>query len=220
MIGRIWLLSDPVDDRFASAARVGTWRKIDGKDVRVSPLVLEWQRGSKVVGDFLWPSFEGDVVAVERVFRELQERFGGLDAGPIRVIPPKWKRRKELPEGVLTIWSEDLHLVDVWFAHRVDWDWDKSCIRTTEEDDRVIHEVIGGENTEVDVDPETFDVRTRRIPRVEGGGIFVKANLLQGHSFFKVNHDPVWNLCTDAARDFILEKEYTNIDFFHVGELF
>jgi len=80
--------------------------------------------------------------------------------------------------------------------------------------------VAGGERTEVIANPGTIGFTTRRIPRIRGGGIFVKASVLQGHSFFKVNQFPVWNLCTDAVRDFILEKQYTSIDFFEVGELF
>ncbi len=59
-----------------------------------------------------------------------------------------------------------------------------------------------------------------RMPRTKGGGIFVQASLLEGHSFFKVNQFPVRNVCTNAVRDFVLERRYTNIDFFEVGELF
>jgi len=220
MAAKIWLLNDPMDDHFASAARVGTWKKISGKDIRVSPLVLEWQRGSEIVGDFLWPSFEGDIAVVERVFRELQERFGGIEARPVKVIRPKWRRRQRRSKnGSLTIWSQDFHFVDVRLLHQVDWDWDKSCIRTTEEEGQIIHEVLGGERLKVEVDPETFEVRSQRLLRVEGGGIFVKASLLEGHSFFKVSQSK-WNLCTDAVRHFILEKGYTNVDFCEVGELF
>ncbi len=83
MVGRIWLFADPHDDRFASAVRVGTWEKIGGKYVRVSPLVLEWERGSDIVPDFLHLSFEGDWAMQERVLRELHERFGGIEGGPV-----------------------------------------------------------------------------------------------------------------------------------------
>jgi hypothetical protein len=222
MVGRIWLLSDPRDDRFASAVRIGTWEKKDGKDVRVSPLVLEWERGSYVVPDFLWPSFEGDVAVQERVFRELRDRFGGIDGGPVEIIPPKWKRRKRKTseDDSLTIWSKDLHLVDVRIVHDVDIDWERSCIKRIHQDGKVLLEVEGGERTEVIIEPEIPAFATRRIARAKGGGIFVKASLLQEHWFFKVNQFPVWNLCADSVRDFMLEKRYTNIDFFEVGELF
>ncbi len=70
-------------------------------------------------------------------------------------------------------------------------------------------EIVGGEQPGL--------VKT---PRAKGGGIFVQESLLEGHSFFKVSHSSVWSLCTDAVRDFILEKQYTNIDFLEVGELF
>lgn len=221
MAGRIWLFADPHDDNFASAVREGTWEKINGKDVRVSPLVLGWERGSDVVPDFLHLSCEGDWAIQERVLKELQERFGGIEGGPVEIIPPKWKpkRRKAHAEDVLTIWSQDLRLVDLQIVHRVDIDWNRSCIRRIVEDGKVLLEVVGGELPRTSVNPET-GFMTRRTPRAKGGGIFVKESLLDGYSFFKVNQFPIWSLCTNAARDFILEKQYTNIDFFEVGELF
>ena len=113
-----------------------------------------------------------------------------------------------------------MSLIDVRILRHVDIDWDRSCIKTNEEDGEIIHRIQGGENIEVDVDPDTFEVLTQRIPRVKCGGIFVNASLLEGHSLFKVNKFPVLNLCTDAVRDFIIAKGYTNIDFFEIGELF
>ena len=218
MVGRIWLLSDPIDYRFAEASRRGTWQEKGGKLVRVSPLVIEWTKwttASESVGDFLWPAIGENLVMHERIFQELQDRFGGIEKEPepIRIIPPKHKRKKKktTEDSSLTIWIDELKIIEARILHYVDIDWDKSCIKTTEE---------GGENIEIDVDSETFTVTTQRIPRVEGGGIYVKASLLQGHSFFKVNQFPIMNLCTDAVRDFILEKRYTNIDFLEVGELF
>jgi hypothetical protein len=222
MAKRVWWLCEPRDDRFASGIRTGTWETIDGKDVRVSPLVIEWEKGPDLVGDFLWPSFQDDVAMKKHVFGELQQRFGGIEGGPVEITPPKWRRKKKRisDESCMTIWNEDLQLVDVRFVHHVDVDWDKSCIKTIQQDGETLYEVYGGERTEVIMDLDVGRFATRRVARFKGGGIFVKARLLDGHSFFKVNQFPVWNLCTDAARDFILDRGYTNIDFFEVGELF
>lgn len=222
MATRIWKPVDPLDGRFASALAKGTWEQREGRSVLVPPLVIEWEKGPDLVGDFFWPDFGCEMVVKQHVFRELQERFGGIEAGPVEVIPPKWKRKKRPTpgRGSVTIWSEDLHLVEVQIRHFVDLDRDRSCIKRINENGETRNVIEGAEGIEWRDNPDdVLPIRTR-VPRRPGGGIFVKASLLEGHSFFKVYDYPGMNLCTDSVRDFILDKGYTNIDFFELGELF
>jgi hypothetical protein len=75
----------------------------------------------------------------------------------------------------------------------------------------ISHEVLGGERSETEVNPETFEVTSRRIPRAKGGGLFVGANLVQKHAFFRANQCPIWNLCADAVRVIASQAQLTSV---------
>ena len=84
---KLWRFSDPDDDRFARASRRGTW----DHGHRVSPLVIEWEPDSDVVGDFVWPGLDSDIVVTEKVYKALASRFSGFepeDGGLAVTLPP------------------------------------------------------------------------------------------------------------------------------------
>ena len=56
-------------------------------------------------------------------------------------------------------------------------------------------------------------------PRQPGKGIFVREADLGGADFFEVVEFPSRVLCTDRAKCFIEEQEFTNVTFLEVGDL-
>lgn len=67
----LWRFTDPFDHRFAQASRVGgVWQEGEYRE-RMRPLVVEWEPGSDLVGDFTWPGLDTDIVVSDRVGRAL-----------------------------------------------------------------------------------------------------------------------------------------------------
>ena len=216
---RIWRLTDPNDHRFAAGRRIGTWEEKNGESVRVSPLVIEWEKGPTVVGDFVWPGLGDELVVREHVFKVLKRKFGGITAKPVEVVPRKLKRRRE--DGNLHTWSNRADLVDVQIQTHVNADLDKSTYRIVDrEDGGTDYEFEGIEYTEWYNVPRVLLPECRRRPRLPDHGIFVRSRALKGQSFLKVNQCPAWNLCTDRVRDFILAEGFSNVDFMEAGEVF
>jgi len=56
------------------------------------------------------------------------------------------------------------------------------------------------------------------VPRTPGEGLFFRRSDLGGAGFFKPRHAG-FRLCTQQARVFIEEQQYTNVEFMEVGEL-
>src|SRR4051794_24404018 len=74
------------DGVFAHALMSGTYEqlprcpkcKLAGRR-RVPPLVIEWDRGSNVIGDFTWPAGLGELVVTDRVRTCIESnRFSGV----------------------------------------------------------------------------------------------------------------------------------------------
>lgn len=97
---RVWCFTDPWDGSFAYASHVGTWSEPEKGRARerTQPLVIEWEPGSDVIGDFTWLQFSPEiVVATQRVGRALLQRFRGFELGPVEMIQnPKLRRPQRI----------------------------------------------------------------------------------------------------------------------------
>ena len=59
-----------------------------------------------------------------------------------------------------------------------------------------------------------------RVPRQPGKGFYIAESQLEEADIFNVAQFPGWRFCKETVREFILEQQFTNIDFFEVGETF
>jgi hypothetical protein len=81
-------------DRFATAGIRGTFVEAPpcpkckgGRRKRVAPLVIEWEPGSDVVGDFTWPRGLEQLVVTQRVRDCLEPKgFSGFSFGPVSMV--------------------------------------------------------------------------------------------------------------------------------------
>jgi hypothetical protein len=216
---RIWRFADPDDHRFAVSSRIGTWEERNGVCIRVPPLVIEWERGPTLIGDFVWP-YVSELVVQEHVFRTIEREFGGIKAEGVEIVPLKRKPKKAPEDGNLHTWSDRLDLVGIQIMTHVNADPDRSTRQLiVREDGQTEYEFEGIEHVEWNRVRGDLLPERKRVPRMPGTGIFVKSCALAGQSLFKVRQCPAWNFCTDRVRDFILGKRFTNVDFYEMGEL-
>lgn len=68
-------------------------------------------------------------------------------------------------------------------------------------------------------DQEALELVKARVPRTVGMGLFVEATSLDKLDVFKLEELPGWLLCTTAVKDEIRSHQFSNIDFFEVGEI-
>jgi hypothetical protein len=59
---------------------------------------------------------------------------------------------------------------------------------------------------------------TIKIPRKRGKGLFVEESQLDGCDFFRAKYTGL-TLCTDKAKNFIVERGYGNVDFLEYGDI-
>lgn len=224
---RIWRFIDPCDVRYAAAARRGAWTESDGAcsecgtagQKRTNPLVLVWEPGSDLVGDFVWPGFGSEVVATEPVVEALERDAGGFERGPVEIRDEpdetgREQRRVQVP-------YKGPALFELWTTSWVDADLARSTMTLesvcgtcgTER-----WQLQGAERVESHFDRSTNELVRARVPRDRAAGIRVGLTDLAGAGVFRIRQLPGWVICTDLVRDLIRSQGYSNVSFLEVGE--
>lgn len=231
----IWIIRDPVDFHYARANIQGAWSSAP-EDIkvcpectqplqkRVKPLVIEWESGSDVIGDFLWPEF-GSIAVSESSFKAMESRFRGFECGPIEMIQdPKLTRPKRITKRTTPrIWLpyEGTPLFELWVTSWVHLDMQKSTVEYLNKCNTCAQEfykVSGIERSERFWNSHLGEMYEMRVPRQPGQGVFIDEADLKGADIFRVYEFPAWTLCTDRVKDFIVKENFTNVTFFEMGE--
>jgi hypothetical protein len=218
---KLWRFHDPADPAYRAASRRGAWSTSAGgvcpectasRQQRIQPLLLEWEPGAEIVGDFVWPGFGSEVVATDRAAAVLRQ-FPGFEFGPVEVVAsaPGSDQRVEL-RGV----APGLH--EVWVTSWVHLDPVRSTARLTKTCGTCgaeYWEVDGVERVVSDYDPATRQLIRGRRPRHRGEGVFIAEPAV---GIFRLHELPGWVFCTDEVVQAIREAGLTNVDFLQVGE--
>lgn len=226
---RIWRFADPVDDTYASAGRRGSWT--DSANVgpcpvcsaslqqRAQPLVIVWEPGSDMVGDFVWPGFGSEIVVADRVLAALQSRFTGFEPGPIEMIEEPDLLLRDRRRVTLPYTGPALH--ELWTTSWVDADLKRSTVELESKCAQCGMEswrVDGIEHWDSVFDPQERRLIRTRVPRIADSGVYIRAVDLRGADIFRVRQLPGWVFCTDPVRDLVLERGFSNADFLEMGD--
>jgi hypothetical protein len=232
----IFWMRQPFEGTYAQADSHGSAEATfcpacDGPTVRwLQPLEIEWQAGSDVIGDFVWPGKR--VVARQPIVEELARRFRGIEPGPVQMWQkPKLKRPTRVTKRTKPrMWLpyEGPPLAECWVTAFVPADEARSTLSDHGrcETCGLPHSywVQGIELKPGDLILEGPGVASRitrtHVPRRPGAGLLFHAEDLTGVDIFKEEEGAGWLLCTEPVKRFIQERGYTNIDFWEVGETF
>lgn len=186
------------------------------------PLICEWESGSDLVGDFVWPG-GGRVAVQQHVFAALTTHSSGLRSGVVEMVQdPKLKRSARGNRKKPRVWLpyEGPPLVELVVQRQVEL-----LPETTTE---VVHTcpVCGAERrllVGAEIKKQRWDNVLARLvpvhePRAPGQGIIVSKISMPAEQIFRVNMFNHAILCTSSVRDCILNAGFTNIDFLEVGE--
>jgi hypothetical protein len=225
----IWRFTSPRDDKYASAGRRGSWTeaRISGPcpecssapQERTQPLILVWEPGSDLVGDFVWPGFGSEVVAAEHVFAAFESRFAGFERGPIEMSEEPDLAHGRAPQVRLPY--EGPALYELWTTTWSSADMDRSTIRLDRRCETCgteFWEVDGVERWDSVFDAATRQIVRTRVERDPQSGIYLRRDELEGADIFRVAQVPGWVFCTDPVRDLVREQGFTNVDFLEMGE--
>lgn len=211
----LWRLSDPGQHRYARASRRGTWEGNPSR--RVRPLIIEWEPGSDVIGDFTWPGFDSDIVVNDRVAEVLTgAKVPGFDLGSVQMQEncEADKRRSKKPRVQLPYSGPSLW--DLWVTAWTIADRARSTIdQVTRPNGSVGLELRGVQHLDASWDQQRMALVKKMYPRVKGQGLFVPP--IRG--IFRVEEFPAWVFCTDEVKDLIEQYNFTNISFLEMGDV-
>jgi hypothetical protein len=215
---KIWSFQNPSERKFAYATTTGAcWD--EKRKVRRQPLIVEWEPGSTVIGDFnvdFWGVFVKREVADELI------RLGvrGFEPGPVEVRENS-ERRKRKAKNRVTFPYEGPPLAELWVTKWVRMDPERTTYEFETLSDGTARKVlVGTERKETDWNRETFESTDRWIPREPGKGLYVKASELGGCQLLAVYEFSVGRpVCTDEFKKLVESKGYTNVAFREIGEV-
>lgn len=219
---RLWRLSDPSDFRYARAIRRGSWTESRGicpsctasSQVRVPPLLIEWESGCDEIGDFTWPGFDSEVVVTQAVLDELRIVLG-FEPGPVEAEAPK------RGGGRVRAADRDVDLHELWVTAVVDLDRDRSTAElehTCPTCGTERWQLYGVERWDSHFDHELKELVRTKTERRRKAGVFLDGPRLEDIGVFRVRQFPAWIFCTDKVRSLVEEKGFTNVSFLEMGE--
>lgn len=231
--GLVWRFVEPFETHFAQAGLRSPAQIIGptcprcargDQYIKPKPLVFEWEPGSEIVGDFIWPS--GGRVAVKKtVYESLASRFRGIHASDLgmvqdpRLKPPKKRTIRSKPRVWLPYTGPDL--VELWPERIV------SFLPTTTIIVQHKCEMCGRESLRISgpevkahiYDRDKNDLVPDLQPRVPGKGVVIASSEVKDSPIFRLDKFSEAIFCTDEVKSFIERERFTNIDFLEYGDV-
>lgn len=210
---KLYHFSSPNDYSFAQATRRGTWYPIGlkicpecntSRQKRVSPLIIEWEAGSDVIGDFVWPGLNTDLVVVQKVRDIFEDRFREIEFGSVefwqnqKIKKPikmthRSKPRVWLPYTGPTLWD----VIPMKWCHLDHLKSNVSIARECSTCGKIIYKTPPLNQRHLVVDPSSWDGEDIFHIHEYSGGIF----------------------CTERMKDFIIQLGFTNVSFQEDGSI-
>lgn len=238
---KLYYLKIPHDPRFALASCVGTWAPLAPgqggfcggcqrlNQIRVSPLVVEWEPGSDVIGDFVWAPIFGLMISAPAAERLNAAGISGFALGPVVMQESRSSKQPKRATAArstrvpqVRLPYDGAQLFDFTPNRHVRIDESRSTARRREACPvcgRYGYEVEGVERIDLQsVDP----VRGRmmkRTPRIPGCGYMVRKAMLDEDSIFSFEHSQDLMVWTERARDAYDRFGLSNLDFLEIGEV-
>lgn len=233
---KIWRLANPHDDAYARCILRGAWAlQHDGGGIcsecgtsayrRVPPLILEWEPGSNVIGDFNWPDAGQSVAVTRHAFDLLSEHFRGFSAGPVQMTEePQLPAETDKYAGLrVRLPYDGPELYELWIDAVVGVDRQRSSIKqklNCKVCGSTIYSVEGVEEKKSRWNRTTMKLEPVEHPREPGKGLYIQQKKLLEREIFRTQEFPSWILCTDSVRELMVARRFSNISFLEYGETF
>lgn len=231
--GKLWRMLVPFETAFAEAGlrspnlNIGPACRGCGSSaqtLRPKPLVLEWESGSDVVGDFTWPN--GARTAVKKSAMDvLMKQFRGIHSEPVVMVQdPKLKQpKKRTGRTKPRVWLPYTgpELVELWpdttapFLPTSTITTANQCVMCGRQSRRI----SGIEVKSHLYNPDLGELVPDLHPRVPGQGLFIAAPNVQETPIFRVEEFSEAIFCTSHVKSFLKHERFTNIEFLEYGDV-
>jgi hypothetical protein len=208
---RLFHFHGPVDYIFAHASRRGTWYPEGAKvcpecgssrQKRVSPLIIEWESGSDMIGDFIWPGFDDELVIAQKVKDDFGGRFREIEFGMVEFWQnPRLKRpTKIMHRSKPRIWLPYAG-PPLWDVLPKSWchlDLLQSNVTIVKECltcGKVIYKTPPSPQRNLVIDPATWS----------------------GEGIFHIHEYPRWIFCTELVKESVEKARFNNVSFLEDG---
>jgi len=235
---KIWQMKEPYESNFACFDLEGTWKNIDSRTglcpectapprkIRVKPIVISWEPGSDVIGDFIWSMGGSFPLVQEHVFAKLKQRFSGFEAGPVKMVQaPELKRpvrRSKRVKPRVRLPYKGPPLCELWITVSFRADLNASTIRRVEKCSTCGYqrwEVDGIETIKSRWNKDRMALDKIHTLRAPGQGLFVRKADLGEADIFEVREIDDCILCTDRAKEFVEHHNFSNVSFLEAGNV-
>ncbi|MEZ4711501.1 MAG: hypothetical protein R3A44_30185 [Caldilineaceae bacterium] len=230
---KIWRIINPRDYQFAQASLRNVWSSADehvlcpncnsSGQKRIPPLIIEWQEGSDVIGDFTWTELSQHAIATSRVFEQLQKKFGNFIAGPVEMVEKHQKSKLQSKQPGVLLPYRGPQLFEIWISDFVSIDMIRSNVVLKQQCDtcgRITYQIEGVELHKHQWNKDLKRLEDVHESRQQGKGLYIEEHLLLRKDIFRIHEFPDWLLCTNAVKDFIDSERYSNVGFLEYGETF
>lgn len=210
---KFYHFESPDNPQYAQASRRGTWYPAISKicpecntsrQSRISPLIIEWEAGSAVIGDFVWPGLSSELVVIQKVKDVFQLHFEGIQYKPIefwenpRLTKPAHnprlkKSRVLLPYTGPTLWD----VVPINWCHLDHQLSGVSIAKKCSTCGKVIYKTPPWHQRHLVVDPKTWN------------GVDIFHIYEYSGAFF----------CTERVVELVEKSKFTNVKFLEDGEI-
>jgi uncharacterized protein CXXCG len=207
---KLYHFHNPYDFRFAQALRRGTWYPKGAKicpechtsrQTRVSPLIIEWESGSDLIGDFVCPG-DDELVVTQKVRDAFEGRFSEIEFGPVefwqdpKLKKPKTTTRRSKPR--------------VWLPYTGPTLWDtiatKWCHLNHAESGITIEKIC-----------QTCGKTIYKRPPWPERHLVVNSLTWTGEDIFHIYEYSGAIFCTERVKEFVERSGFTNISFLEDG---
>lgn len=162
---------------------------------RVPPLIIEWEPGSDLIGDFVWRGISFELVAKEDIIKELQKIFKGFEIRNIEMVQdPNLKipkNPKKVKKKRIYLPYEGPKLSELWVESWIPLDEAKSELKLE----------------------KVCSTCGYRFYTPKRNGLVLDETKSSNHDFFRVPQFPGWIFCSDKVKEYIESKGFSNIAF-------
>jgi hypothetical protein len=207
---KLYHFQNPYNYRFAQALRRGTWYPKGAticpecrtsRQKRISPLVIEWEAGSDLIGDFVWPS--GDELVVTQKLRDAFEgRFSEIEFRSVEF----WQEPKLKQPKKVTSRSKPR----VWLPYTGPTLWDINATKWC-------HLDHGKSGVTIAKECQTCGKTIYKKPPLSGRRLVVDPSTWTGEDIFHIYEYSGALFCTERVKNFVESSGFTNISFLEGG---
>lgn len=210
---KLYHFESPENFSYAQATRRGTWYPSPSKicpecntsrQTRIAPLIIEWEAGSVIIGDFVWPGLNTELVVVQKVKEVFQLHFEGVEYKGIEFWENprltrlkngsrKIKPRVKLPYTGHTLWN----VVPIYWCH-------------------IDHQLSG---VSVAKNCLTCGKVIYNTPPWHQRHLVVDLTTWNGVDIFHIKEYSGAIFCTERVVDLVQKFKFTNVSFLEDGEI-